>query len=474
MLSASSGAWKAGSRCGWSLRCDLITGAPFHGWALGIGTSGRLPPVEESCTCGHDNRSRLAKPSQLRSSRLRRSSSPASRCFRSASRTRRRQTEQFWLEWTAKSGYGGAWKDAVERSLITLKALTYRPSGGIVAAPTTSLPEHLRADRNWDYRYCWLRDGAFTLESLLSVGYHEEAEAWQQWLLQSVGSEVRQMQIMYGMRGERHLPEYELPWLRGYCGHRPVRVGNSASEQLQLDAYGEVADAISTMAAAKMHLDPRIGEFQLRLTDYVAGICSQPTSGIWERRWTRRQFTYSKVMAWLALKQGVEAIEKGRIHGRLARWRRLRDALHREICARGFSRPLNSFVQSYHSRLLDASSLLIPIFGFLPFQDERVLGTLRAIEKRLVRDEFVYRMERSLRNEAAFLPSSFWLVQNHANTGRRPGAEKRFDKLLRLRNDVGLLPEEYNPREERFQGNFPQALSHIALINAARTLDRHE
>ncbi|HEX6772825.1 MAG TPA: glycoside hydrolase family 15 protein, partial [Acidobacteriaceae bacterium] len=386
-----------------------------------------------------------------------------------------RDTEQFWREWTGKSKYSGGWKEAVERSLITLKALTYRPSGGIIAAPTTSLPEHFGIDRNWDYRYCWLRDGAFTLESLLSVGYHDEAKAWQQWLLQSVGSDVRQTQIMYGMRGERHLPEYELPWLRGYRSSGPVRVGNAASQQQQLDVFGEVADAISTMAAAKMRLDPRIGEFQIRLTDYVARICARPTSGIWERRSVRRQYTYSKVMAWLALKLGVAAVEAGRVQGPLAHWRRARNALHREICEHGFSRQLNCFVQSYHSRLLDSSSLLIPIFGFLPFGDERVTGTLRAIEKHLVRDELVYRLQpRSPKEcEAAFLPCSFWLVQSHALAGQISEAEKRFEMLLRLRNDVGLLAEEYNPGEGRFQGNFPQALSHIALINAARALERY-
>lgn len=390
-------------------------------------------------------------------------------------RTAFRQTEQFWLEWAAKNQYTGAWPEAVERSLITLKALTYRPTGGIVAAPTTSLPEHFGIDRNWDYRYCWLRDGAFTLESLLSVGYHEEAKAWQQWLLQSVGSDVRQMQIMYGTHSERHLPEYELPWLRGYCNSGPVRVGNAASEQMQLDVFGEVADAISTMAAAKMHFDPRMADFQSRLTEYVAQICDRPSSGVWERRATHRQFTYSKVMAWLALQHGIEAIEDGRLQGRLSRWRRLRSALHREICERGFSKPLNSFVQAYHSRRLDASSLLLPIFGFLPMEDERIAGTLRAVEKYLVRDGLVYRLQPKSRKEreSAFLPCSFWLVQNQAMAGRQSDARSRFEGLLRLRNDVGLLPEEYDPRACRFMGNFPQALSHIALINAARTLDRH-
>jgi GH15 family glucan-1,4-alpha-glucosidase len=383
------------------------------------------------------------------------------------------QTEMFWRQWIATSKYEGEWKEAVERSLITLKALTFRPTGGIVAAPTTSLPERIGSDRNWDYRYCWLRDASFTLASLLSVGYHDEAKAWQQWLLQAVGSDVRQMQIMYGIRGERHVLEYQLPWLRGYANSKPVRVGNAASQQLQLDVYGEVAYAISTMARAKTRLDPRTYVFWKQLTDYVAKICSRPSSGIWERREMRRQFTYSKVMAWVALDLGVKAAESGEIDGSITRWRRIRNDLHREICEHGYSKSLRSFVQSYRTRTLDASSLLIPLFEFLPFQDERVRTTLCAIEKKLVHDGFVYRVKaRAAKDrEAAFLPSSFWYVQNLAMTGRRPEARRQYKKLLRLRNDVGLLPEEYDPETKRFLGNFPQALSHIALINAARTLD---
>ena len=384
-----------------------------------------------------------------------------------------RQTEDFWFEWTAKSNYSGVWKDAVERSLITLKALTYRPAGGIIAAPTTSIPERIRGERNWDYRYCWLRDAAFTLESLLSAGYHDEAKAWQQWLLQSVGSDVRQMQIMYGIRGERHLPEYQLSWLRGYLNSQPVRIGNAASLQLQLDVYGEVADAISTMSSAGLRLDGRVYLLWKQLTEYVAAACSHPTSGIWERREMRRQFTYSKVMAWLALNVGIKAAERCEIDGPIHKWRQLRRDLHQEICEHGYSKPLGSFVQSYRSRTLDASSLLIPLFGFLPFDDERVRNTLHAIEKHLVRDEFVYRVKaRSGRDrEAAFLPSSFWYVQNLVMTGRHDEGRRHYEKLLRLRNDVGLLPEEYDPEERRFLGNFPQALTQIALINAARTLD---
>ncbi|HEY1578007.1 MAG TPA: glycoside hydrolase family 15 protein, partial [Terracidiphilus sp.] len=267
-----------------------------------------------------------------------------------------RQTETFWTQWSRKNEYTGPWKDAVERSLITLKALTYRPSGGIVAAPTTSLPERIGGDRNWDYRYCWLRDAAFTLESLLSVGYYEEAKAWQEWLLQSVGSDVRQMQIMYGVHGERHLPECELPWLQGFCRSRPVRIGNAACEQLQLDVYGEVADAVATMRRTKLHLDSRVRHLREELTEHVARICHQRSSGIWERHATQRQFTYSKVMAWLALDHGVKGAARHEIHGPLGRWRRVRNRLHREICDRGFNRQLGSFVQSYGSGTLDASS----------------------------------------------------------------------------------------------------------------------
>jgi GH15 family glucan-1,4-alpha-glucosidase len=379
-----------------------------------------------------------------------------------------RQTERFWKRWCNVNTYDGPWDDAVERSLITLKALTYRPTGGIVAAPTTSLPERMSGDRNWDYRYCWLRDASFTLESLLSSGYREEARAWQQWLLQAIGSNAASMQIMYGIRGERNLPEFELPWLRGYRRSQPVRVGNQASEQLQMDVYGEVADAIVSMARAGLELDPRLSSLQLDLTNYVATICQRPTYGIWERRDRVEHFTYSKVMAWLALQHGIAMAGE-----RMARdWKRTRDRLHRQICSRAFNRKLGAFAESFGSDKLDASVLLLPIFGFLPFNDERVISTLDAIRQRLCRDDLIYRFLPAMRSdrETAFVACSFWLVHNLAGVGRRSEAERLFEKLLARCNDIGLLSEEIDPESGHFLGNFPQALSHIALVNAARTL----
>lgn len=382
-----------------------------------------------------------------------------------------KQTEGFWQKWCSLNIYQGPWQDAVERSLITLKALTFRPTGGIVAAPTTSLPESFGKYRNWDYRYCWLRDAAFTLESLLSVGYHEEARAWQHWLLQAIGSDARRLQVMYGMRGERHLPECELPWLQGYRGSQPVRMGNAASEQMQLDVYGELADAIMSMKRAGLHLDRRLLRLQGDLTDCVASLHHLPASGLWERRDQKKHYTYSKAMAWLALHHGVENAT-----GKSALKRKtILDRLHRQICRRGFNRRLGSFVQSFDSTVLDASVLLLPIFGFLPFNDDRVRGTMDVIQTKLSRDGLIYRLTPNSRNnrESAFVACSFWMVQNLAGAKRWSEAEKLFEKLVALRNDVGLLSEEYDARSDRFMGNFPQALSHIALVNAARMLASH-
>jgi GH15 family glucan-1,4-alpha-glucosidase len=381
-----------------------------------------------------------------------------------------KQTEMFWRKWCSLNTYQGTWQEEVERSLITLKALTYRPTGGIIAAPTTSLPERIGADRNWDYRFCWLRDAAFTLESFLSSGHHEEARAWRDWLLQAVGSNVRGMQIMYGMRGERHLPECELPWLRGYRRSQPVRIGNAASDQLQLDVYGEIADTLISMKRAGIQPGARLLQLQRELTDHIASICHLPASGLWEQRKEKKHYTYSKVMAWLALHHGTENTSGPRS----TEWRMMRDRLYRQVCRRAFNRKLGSFVQAYDSDILDASALLIPLSGFLPFDDERVRSTIDVIQKKLSRDGYIYRSSPigGKESESAFVACSFWMVQNLAGSGRRANAETLFDKLIRKRNDVGLLSEEYDPVQNRFMGNFPQALSHIALINAARALDR--
>ena len=384
------------------------------------------------------------------------------------------QTEKFWIQWCAINTSGGPWKDVIERSLITLKALTFRPTGGIVAAATTSLPEQMGGSRNWDYRYCWLRDAVFTLESLLSAGYREEAKDWQRWLLQAVASNVGDMQIVYGVRGERHLPECELPWLRGYRHSAPVRIGNGASEQLQLDVYGEVADALARMERAHVRLDVRMKPLREGLTSCAAALRDRRAFGIWEQRDHQSEFVYSQVMVWLALDHGIRAAEAGDIRGDVPAWTRMRDRLHRRICRLGFNRKLGSFVQSFGSAKLDAAALLIPLFGFLPFTDERVRSTVLAIEKRLGRDGLVYRYrpESSQDFESPFLACSFWLVQNLAGTGRRRDAERLYERLLSLTNDVGLLPEEYDPVRRTFMGNFPQAFSHTALINAGRMLSQ--
>ena len=325
-----------------------------------------------------------------------------------------------------------------------------------MAAPTTSLPEHFGSDRNWDYRFCWLRDAALTLESLLSVGYREEAESWQEWLLQAVGSDVRGLQIMYGMRGERHLPECELPWLQGYRKSKPVGMGNAASEQVQLDVYGEVADATVSMKRAGMHCDPRLFRMQRNLTNHVASIRHRPAAGIWERRGPQKHYIYSKAMAWLALHHGVEELQGAKVPS----WRIARDQLHRQICHRGFNRKLRSFVQSFDSDVLDASVLLLPIFGFLPFTDERITSTIDVVQRKLGRDGFIYRLSPTSKKdrEFAFLACSFWMVENLAGVGRRGEAEKLLERTISCKNDVGLLSEEYNPTRGRLMGNFPQAL----------------
>ncbi len=386
-------------------------------------------------------------------------------------------TTDFWSGWISKltddNNYHGDYTDAVRRSLITLKALTFAPTGGIVAAPTTSLPERIGGKRNWDYRYCWLRDATFTLLALMNAGYYEEAGAWRDWLLRACAGRPDQVQIMYGIRGERNLLEWEASWLPGYEHSAPVRVGNAASSQLQLDVYGEVADAL--LHAELGGLPSRKSDIDLQdaLNDHLAKIWQQPDEGIWEVRSGRQQFTYSKVMAWVAFDRAVKYAERCGEDGNVDRWRKLRQAVHKEVCENGFDAQLNSFTQSYGSKRLDASLLLIPLVGFLPPDDKRVRGTVEAIERQLMPGGFVQRYDPVELDdgvggdEGRFLACSFWLVSALNLMEQRDRARKLFERLLSLRNDVGLLSEEYDPKAGRLVGNFPQALSHIALVNSA-------
>ncbi len=384
-----------------------------------------------------------------------------------------RNTISFWEKWARRARPEEEYAEAVERSLITLKALTYRPTGGIVAAPTTSLPERIGEPRNWDYRYCWLRDATFTLLALMNAGYFEEAGAWRDWLLRAAAGSANQVQIMYGIRGERGLMEWDVDWLCGYDGSKPVRIGNAASEQLQLDVYGEVADALLHAHLGGIHLDPADFALQQSLTDHLAEIWQQPDEGIWEVRGGRRQFTYSKIMAWVAFDRAIQTAEKFGLRGEMRRWRAVRDKIHKEVCERAYDPQLGSFTQFYGSKELDASLLLIPMVGFLRPTDPRVRGTIEAIEKRLMPDGFVlrYRTESGHdglpAGEGAFLACSFWMVSALKMLGRNQDARRLFERLLAVRNDVGLLAEEYDPKAKRQLGNFPQALSHIALVNAA-------
>src|SRR5258706_4794391 len=390
------------------------------------------------------------------------------------------ESQAGWREWSTRCQVSGACPPIVERSVITLKALTYDPTGGIVAAATTSLPEEIGGVRNWDYRICWLRDATFTLYSLMSAGFHAEARAWRDWLLRTVAGDPSQLQIMYGLGGERRLPELTLDWLPGYEGSRPVRIGNAASRQLQLDVYGEVMDAL--------HLSRRVGladeqaswALQRNLMEYLETIWNEPDEGILDVRGRRRDFTHSKVMAWVAMDRAVKAIEQFGTEGPLDRWRAVRDQIHESVCRHGYDAELGSFVQSYGSKEVDASLLHIPLVGFLPPEDPRVRGTIAAIEKRLLRDGFVDRYETRSGvdglppGEGAFLPCSFWLADNYVLQGRREEARALFERLIGLSNDVGLLSEEYDPRTRRLLGNFPQALSHVALVNTALNLSRTE
>ncbi|MEO8464363.1 MAG: glycoside hydrolase family 15 protein [Gammaproteobacteria bacterium] len=389
-------------------------------------------------------------------------------------------TEQEWRAWSARCTYQGRWHDAVVRSLIVLKSLTYAPTGGIVAAPTTSLPEHRGGERNWDYRYCWLRDATFTLNALLLTGYHEEASAWREWLLRAVAGSPEDLQVLYSVTGERRLDEYEVSWLPGYSDATPVRVGNAASKQFQLDVYGEVMDTLHLARAAGLGSEPAAWRIQLALLKFLESNWQQPDEGIWEVRGPRRHFTHSKVMAWVAFDRAIKDAEAFSLEGPVTRWRQVRKAIHAEVCSRGYDAGRNSFVQSYESTHFDASLLLIPQVGFLPPDDARVRGTIEAIERHLVVDGLVLRYSTATdvdalpAGEGVFLPCSFWLADCFVLTGRREEGEALFERLLTLRSDLGLLPEEFDPQGRQMLGNFPQALTHMALINTAHLLSMSE
>lgn len=389
-------------------------------------------------------------------------------------------TEDFWREWVEQCTYHGPYREAVVRSLITLKALTYAPTGGIVAAPTTSLPEDIGGSRNWDYRYTWLRDAAITLSSLLRTGYREEARAWREWLLRAVAGDPENLQIMYGIAGERELGEAELDWLPGYENSGPVRVGNGAANQLQLDVYGEVVEALHLAHMTGLTRNDYAMGLQLKLIEYLENHWDEPDEGIWEVRGPRRHFVHSKVMAWVAVDRTIKLIESGDTDGPLERWRELRDDIHRDVCENGYDKERNTFTQSYGSKELDASLLLIPQMGFLPPDDKRVIGTIEAIQRELsTEDGFVLRYPTTGEaagvdglegDEGAFLACSFWLADDLAMIGRVDEARQLFERLLSLRNDLGLLAEEWDSRLQRQVGNFPQAFSHVPLIDTALRL----
>jgi GH15 family glucan-1,4-alpha-glucosidase len=386
------------------------------------------------------------------------------------------KTEHWWHRWSQLCQYEGPWKEAVQRSLITLKALTYAPTGGIVAAPTTSLPEEIGGERNWDYRYCWVRDATFTLYSLLTTGYKEEARAWREWLLRAAAGRPDDLQIMYGVAGERRLTEMEVGWLPGFAGSKPVRIGNAAHDQLQLDVYGEILDALHVARRHGVELEQPAWKLQRKLLDFLESSWEQPDEGIWEVRGPRRQFTHSKVMAWVAFDRAVKAVERFGASGPTDRWRALRRRIHDEVCREAFDRDRNTFVRYYGSNELDASLLLIPLVGFLPADDARMRGTVDAIRRELDTAGFIRRylpssdVEGVTGDEGMFLPCSFWLADNLAMQGRDEEARELFERLLEVRNDVGLLAEEYDPHRRRMLGNFPQALSHVALVNTAYNL----
>jgi GH15 family glucan-1,4-alpha-glucosidase len=396
----------------------------------------------------------------------------------------RNHTRHYWNSWVKRCTYNGGSRDSVVRSLITLKALTYEPSGAVCAAPTTSLPETIGGSRNWDYRYSWIRDATFTLQALLVSGYSDEASAWVQWLRRAVAGSPEEMQIMYGVDGERRLAEFEVEHLAGYEGAKPVRVGNNAATQLQLDVYGEILDASLTYWRGPISKERQWSpDLLVAILNHLEKIWREPDNGIWEVRGPRRHFTHSKVMAWVAFDRAVTLAEDGDLpKSSMDHWRKLRDEIHAEVCEKGFDVELNSFTQYYGSTLLDSSLLMLAPLGFLPPHDPRIVGTVEAIEKDLVLDGFVLRYQTDTEedvdglegSEGAFLMTSFWLADNFVLLGRHDDAKEMFDRLCGICNDVGLLSEEYDPKDDRLLGNFPQAFSHVSLINTAANLSLAE
>ena len=385
-------------------------------------------------------------------------------------------TEAFWRSWSGRCTAPGPYSEPVARSLITLKALTFGPSGGVVAAPTTSLPEQLGGSRNWDYRFCWIRDATLTLVSLMRSGYYDEAVAWRDWLLRAVAGSPDQLQIMYGVTGERHLPEREIPWLGGYEDSRPVRIGNAAHTQLQLDVFGELMDALYEARRGGLSENERAWDIQCVLLDHLEKIWRNPDQGIWEARSPPKHYTYSKVMCWVAFDRSIKSASEHGMKGPVERWKSIRSAIHDDICLKGFDQKRKTFVQAYGGTQLDATLLRLPLVGFLSPDDPRVRSTVEAVEAELVVDGLVRRYDTSASDdgvpggEGLFLACSFWLAEAYALIGRHADAKALFERLLKLRNDVGLLSEEYAPDTQRLVGNFPQAFSHIALVNSAHRL----
>ena len=387
---------------------------------------------------------------------------------------------EFWREWSKphRVAGGGEWADAVLQSAVILKALAHFETGGIIAAGTTSLPEQLGGSRNWDYRFCWLRDATITLYALMNSGFVDEADAWRDWLLRAVAGDPAQMQIMYGVAGERRLVEYQVTWLKGYENAGPVRIGNAASDQLQIDVYGEVLDALYQARRMNLGSNDVAWGLEQALLAHLETIWDQPDEGMWEVRGGRRHFTHSKVMAWVAFDRAVRSVEEFGLEGPVERWADLRDRIHAQVCSNGFDAELNSFVQAYGSKALDASLLLLPLVGFLPADDPRMIGTVAAIETNLLTDGFVARYDTGTAvdglagREGVFLACSFWLADNYILQDRYDDARKLFERLLAVRNDLGLLAEEYDLQAKRLVGNFPQAFSHVALINTAHNLTR--